>query len=313
MKLLESDVTTQRRGIIHIQYEVSSIVKGFDVHNEDEFTMPPELYMYGPQLYNSLPYRVVALHYCYDKVGLQPAMALLRMVGSNLRCRFREHYGAVLECQYGLMKFGVAPGIIPVDNEGNYRLDDFHNFFAMIKQKEEEEAIKEESGGEGGSDSEDVEVATVGLSAASTSTSSSVVLDDTQKPEGQKPKKKHKYIVPTTLDVLMGRGRPYQDHKGNMYLSRLVDLHRDEYNESSRFDKTRISWTLVNIIKERGGRFLKKSNTNADNDAYWEVCSLDAAREKVAHGFRTRPPRIATTAQQQSQLPPSSGKKRRIA
>lgn len=318
---LESDVTAQRRGLVHIQYEVSSAagnaVDG-KVHDDDDYRLPREIYTYGPLLNASLPMRVIAMHYCYDKAGMQPAMKFLRLIGSNIRCRFREHYGAVVECQYELMKFGIAPGIIPVDDDGKFRLDDFHNYVAMRKRKEEELA-------------KDTKDATA---APSTSTSSTGSVAGMQQQQPQQEQQRVNLIIPTSTDVLMGRGRPYQDHKGNMYLSRLIDEYRSEYNGSSRMAKTRISWMLVNKIKERGGRFLKKSKLNDTGgtdgggdddlggvDTYWEVCNLEAAREKVAHGFRSKPLRIAASSQQQHQLPTTitynnndgfSGKKRRF-
>ena len=99
MTVIEVDVTAQRRGMIHIQYEVSSAMNkadsdGKSIHNDDGYRMPRELYMYGPLMASSIPVRLAAIHYCYDNINVMPAMRFLRLIGSNLRCRLREHYGA---------------------------------------------------------------------------------------------------------------------------------------------------------------------------------------------------------------------------
>ena len=46
---------------------------------------------------------------------------------------------------------------------------------------------------------------------------------------------------PTSRDVLLGRGKPYQDFSGNKVLAKFVESRREEYNKVSRFEKTCIS------------------------------------------------------------------------
>jgi len=90
-------------------------------------------------------------------------------------------------------------------------------------------------------------------------------------------------IVPTDNDVLLGRGRPYQEHAGNVYLKALIVQWFDKYNMSPRLGKMAVAEQLVHLIHLQNGRFIKKVT-----DDEWEEVELPQAREKVSHGFRKK-------------------------
>ena len=91
--------------------------------------------------------------------------------------------------------------------------------------------------------------------------------------------------VASNKDVLLGRGLPYQTHPGNIHLSKLIEERQDEYNDAPKFHKTVITWEIVKRVQEEvGGRFLEKDESLGT----WKICSNDAARLKVAYGFRSR-------------------------
>lgn len=91
--------------------------------------------------------------------------------------------------------------------------------------------------------------------------------------------------IASNKDVLLGRGLPYQTHPGNIHLSKLIEERQDEYNDAPKFQKTVITWEIVKRVQEEfGGRFLEKDESLGT----WKVCSNDAARLKVAYGFRSR-------------------------
>lgn len=68
------------------------------------------------------------------------------------------------------------------------------------------------------------------------------------------------------------------------------------------------------MVKERNGRFLKRSNESiggggggvtASNElekSYWEEVSDDSAREKIAHGFRSKIQRSSSVNTDESSL-----------
>jgi hypothetical protein len=92
---------------------------------------------------------------------------------------------------------------------------------------------------------------------------------------------------PSTRDVLLGRGRPFQDFPGNLRLAVIVDLHRERYYSAVHGEKSMISAEVVRIVKVSGGRFLKQ---NESKDGWEEVGDI-IANGKVSHSFRTLPKR----------------------
>ncbi|KAG7361442.1 hypothetical protein IV203_036542 [Nitzschia inconspicua] len=89
---------------------------------------------------------------------------------------------------------------------------------------------------------------------------------------------------PAEMDVLLGRGRPYQNYSGNTLLSNILNVRRQEYNEASRFEKTVIAYDIVKTIHENGGRFIQR---NESTDGWVEVPEA-VARDKVSSGFRSK-------------------------
>lgn len=89
-------------------------------------------------------------------------------------------------------------------------------------------------------------------------------------------------IVPCQTDVLLGRGKPIQNHPGNMRLSLIVETLLKHYEESSRrHEKTQLAEETVNKMNKAGVRFLSKT------DGLWMVATKQAARERVSSTFRT--------------------------
>ena len=88
---------------------------------------------------------------------------------------------------------------------------------------------------------------------------------------------------PQPADVLIGRGRPYQEFPGNQRFGRLVDSQLKAYQDCSKFSKTCLSMDIVKTVQQYGGRFIEK--TDAD---FWKVVDDSMAREKVSASFRTR-------------------------
>ena len=101
--------------------------------------------------------------------------------------------------------------------------------------------------------------------------------------EGTRAKKQTPEMVPGRHDVLMGRGRTLQEHIGNVNLRCMIQELSDQYQAAKKKDKTSITNQLVSLVKERGGRFLKKE------EAGWFVVDDEKARLKVSHGFRDLP------------------------
>eukprot|EP00429_Kryptoperidinium_foliaceum_P087892 CAMPEP_0176184446 /NCGR_PEP_ID=MMETSP0121_2-20121125/821_1 /TAXON_ID=160619 /ORGANISM="Kryptoperidinium foliaceum, Strain CCMP 1326" /LENGTH=311 /DNA_ID=CAMNT_0017522825 /DNA_START=37 /DNA_END=969 /DNA_ORIENTATION=+ len=96
---------------------------------------------------------------------------------------------------------------------------------------------------------------------------------------------------PSVVDVLFGRGKPYQGHAGNIRLHKIVDLYKARYSNARRHEKTEIAEEIVQFIKspsganKQPGRFLKK----LDNEEAWVQVNDSVARDKVSHALRGKP------------------------
>jgi hypothetical protein len=88
--------------------------------------------------------------------------------------------------------------------------------------------------------------------------------------------------LPSTFDVVSGRGRTIQERLGNVLLHRLVHLHVPRYNDAPRTDRRDIAKEIVHGITNNGSRFLKQES------GQWVELNEDEAIEKVSHCFRSR-------------------------
>ena len=93
-------------------------------------------------------------------------------------------------------------------------------------------------------------------------------------------------MEPDDEDVVFGKGRRIQELPGNVRYRQIIDSHLQRYNEASKFSKTEIAESIIRLIHESGGRFLKQA-TGA-NAAGWEEVDDLTIRKKVAHSFRAR-------------------------
>ena len=172
--------------------------------------------------------------------------------------------GGHVEVQYALMQFGIPISNLHIDHEGNL---DKKFVLQLVEQYRVREAAaartrQQQAAGtaSGNSDSAMIEIA-------------------------------------TDNDVLLGRGKPYQSHPGNVLLSQLIKERLDEFHNAPKVDKTVITWQIVTRMREDyNGRFLERVATAADDSTStttggsggWKECSNEVARIKVAYGFRSR-------------------------
>ena len=89
-------------------------------------------------------------------------------------------------------------------------------------------------------------------------------------------------VVPNRLDVLFGRGKPIQEHFGNIRYHSLLDYYQDAYERAKKFEKMQISKRVVDTVHAFEGRFLKQEGSG------WAAVNDTVARDKVSHAFRTR-------------------------
>ncbi|CAB9496061.1 expressed unknown protein [Seminavis robusta] len=106
----------------------------------------------------------------------------------------------------------------------------------------------------------------------------------------------HAFVPPGTVgvttindnDVLSGRGGGTNLHPGNRQFRDLINLYRRDYLKARKNDKPAISRSIVNAIRDKNGRFLKK----VEKSGLWFEIGDDAAREKTSQALRQRAPEM---------------------
>jgi hypothetical protein len=169
-----------------------------------------------------------------------------------------------MEVIYGLMTFGLPPSAMPMHADGRLK-PEINELYLVDRQRIEAE----------------------------------------EKRQQQELAKTQKCIdFPGPNDVLLGRGRPYQEYTGNQRLAALVEGQREQYQQAAdRFEKTCISLDVVKTIQETQGRFLQRT------DEGWEAVTDFLAREKVSHSFRTKTTRLLKPIEMPSFDTPNQAKK----
>ena len=121
-----------------------------------------------------------------------------------------------------------------------------------------------------------------------TKTSSSV--NDSEEDSSCIHPRSKRILRPKPNDVLLGRGKPIQDHSGNIRLRKLVDFHRARYLKARREAKSNIAEEIVQSMKdgekgdgENACRFLRRFE-----EEYWIEVSDNIARDKVSHALRSK-------------------------
>jgi hypothetical protein len=89
-----------------------------------------------------------------------------------------------------------------------------------------------------------------------------------------------KVDVPNLNDVLVGKGKPCQQHSGNLRLRHLVELRMADYIVVRKSEKKNFTQEIVQTIQKSSGRFLKR-----DPDGWWQEVPDEDALEKVSKTF----------------------------
>ena len=88
-----------------------------------------------------------------------------------------------------------------------------------------------------------------------------------------------KVDLPGRNDVLMGKGKPVQQHAGNVAMRSIVCLYVPEYNAAAKHMKSDIVQKVCSAIQSKG-RFLKRHQKG-----WWIVATDEEIRDKVGKTF----------------------------
>jgi hypothetical protein len=259
MAALEHDTELQQNGMVTI---VNTL--GHD------FSLQPEFNRKIGAL-KDLPLKISAIHYCYGDARIRPAIALFQLaMGTRNRCRFRSHLGSHIECHYALLGFGIRSDMMPMNEHGELQKDKF-----MIQLQEQEQLEQ--------------------LAAAAAAAAPPPPILAPFEPEAVPSSLLsasgvgcQRIAYPLSSDILIGRGRPFQDFPGNIWLWGVVDEHRIRHQLSNKHEKTDICKEIVKLAKVARARFLRRVVDDATDDVWWEQVSGEVAHKKVSHVFRTK-------------------------
>jgi hypothetical protein len=245
--VVTEDEETQKKGIVLISYLVG---RSFPW---EHFAQRQHMNREWGKIAASLPTRVEAIHICAGSFMWRPIIAIFKFALSMFnRVRVREHMGSHKEIQFSLQTFGISTIGFPITEDGQelgHLCADRWKKRRMLEQKLKEEKLQKESnqGGE---------------SAPQQSTGVRVE-------------------NPSQYDILLGRGKAFYTHAGNIRLKHVVVERYHLYEGAGFSGKQKVSVEIVDFIKSQSCRFLK------DDGAGWVVVDDDAARKKVSHAFRT--------------------------
>lgn len=83
-------------------------------------------------------------------------------------------------------------------------------------------------------------------------------------------------------DVLCGRGGATNTNEGNKRFRGIVADHQPKYLQARKKDKAAIARSIVRIVREKGGRFLKRNNSTG----VWNDIGDKQASSKTSQALR---------------------------
>jgi hypothetical protein len=106
-------------------------------------------------------------------------------------------------------------------------------------------------------------------------------------------------------DVLSGRGGATNSYRGNRAFRTLVKEYQEQYLHAKKRDKPAVASLIVEAIRQRGGRFLRResspyrrhssdgnANTGGGSTIQWVDIGDDRAREKTCQALREGAPEL---------------------
>jgi hypothetical protein len=93
-------------------------------------------------------------------------------------------------------------------------------------------------------------------------------------------------------DVLSGRGGATNSHSGNRSFRSLVKRYQEQYLRAKKRDKPAVASLIVEAIRVKHGRFLRRIDTTRQGQVLWIDIGDDRAREKTCQALREGAPAL---------------------
>jgi hypothetical protein len=194
---------------------------------------------------SAMPVRSCGFHVCYNNKLLRPFLSFLHVVTpKDRKLRERIHFGSHLEVEYNLCTFGIDLRDLDATDSAQAYGEEYIKKFLWNRRRFEAESNQKDR--------------------------------ELERETGV-------ILHPSPLDVLCGRGRPYQDFPGNIRVGLIVDEHVPTYLKTkARHAKTIIAHGIVRTVQEGGGRFLTRRQDG------WELAEEKVAKGKISQALRVR-------------------------
>lgn len=208
---IQQDAETQKKGVVVLIYSVGV--------GHVAMKLDREVYTLSSSFIDCLPLRFNPMHYCFDNYNLRPVLSFVQFDFAHTMVRRQTLASHLLWTNntsllsrthntfFKLSRFSYRMSIFTcwirhskrnVASDSRFAKFDYQMFLKFIKQRRRLEA------------------------ASSLATARNTGNID----------------FPLSNDVLLGRGRPYQEFTGNARLSAVIDMHRDAYDQGNRTVKT---------------------------------------------------------------------------
>jgi len=215
----------------------------------------------------ALPLVGLGGHYCFNSQMLRPLVAGFQLICNRYdRHRMRTHFGPLEDIHFQLQTFGIPTDVSPMQPDETWSTS-YHLEWLQAQKAYEDEQIIVEQQQQQLDEEED---------GTSTSRAAAAAIGK---------KKNEVVIIPRRFDVLFGKSSRARLSTGTQRALHLVEMHRESYERAGKFEKTKVAETIISIIHESNGRFLKQQDDKNEGSSWIEVDDL-VARQKVAHWFR---------------------------
>lgn len=241
------DEETQKNGFVIVSYIVGQQLPWSQMRQRREMNR-----QWG-KLLATVPIRLDVLHVCMDSILWRPILAAFKLACKMCtRIRVREHIGDHKQAICSLQALGIPTYGFPVAEDGTILR---HLCTERWKKRHMQEQM--------------MQLLTRLHSQDQKLNSNDQILNHMLGG------------TPGQNDVLLGRGKLYYSHPGNLPLKRIVMARLVLYEEAGYAEKYKVSADVVEFIKSQSGRFLR------DDGNGWVEVDDETAIKKVSHGFRT--------------------------
>eukprot|EP00980_Cylindrotheca_fusiformis_P005720 scaffold1192_cov58-Cylindrotheca_fusiformis.AAC.14 len=257
--LIASLPEVQMKGISAVYYDKSKPGEGF-------FNPGFQAQVRIMSALNSIPFRCSSLHLCIKPtqgnliLNNNVFRAILNSHLDSTLSRTRLHVGSDMEIQYTLQSHGISLSTCPVDSSGEFRQTMLNTWYEHHLERMKSTGLC-------------VDQLVYSIPSANTARTGM---------ESEEKRRLYSTVDVRATDVLLGRGRGFQDHPGNIRFRNALQEYRHAYDTAPKWQKRRIAVELRRMLAVDGVRFLEQVDGTK-----WVESDVKAVEAKIGQLFRS--------------------------